>query len=517
MSTRERIDFIVVGSGIAGLATAIKTAKYGRVLLLTKGSLLESNTSFAQGGIAAALAPGDTPESHRSDTLIAGADLCEPDAVSVLVQDGPERVRELIHMGARFDTTPHGDLAFGREGAHSIARVLHRGDATGAEIANVLAQNVLQNPQITVVEKAFVTDLMIVGGRCVGCWILLPNGSVSPLVARACVIATGGCGQIYRFTTNPWVATGDGMAMAYRAGAPLVDMEFFQFHPTALAHAENPMVLISEAVRGEGATLVDENGIRFMQSVHPQAELAPRDIVARAIFGVMQRGGSVRLDATAMGEGFVKRFPTIYRACQDRGIDPRNEPIPVAPGAHFIMGGIQTNTYGQTGVPGLYACGEVACTGVHGANRLASNSLLEGLVFAERIAQALAAEPRELPPPPSPPPSGSLVTQADLEEKVRGTMWDHAGVLRTGPGLAAALRGLDAVEVQAHPHAYVLRNMITVSRLVVLGALHRTESRGGHYREDHSHPRPEWQAKHVVHLWGENPSTQVRAERKTPV
>lgn len=488
------------------MATALKAASHGQVTLLTKGRILESNTFFAQGGIAAALGPGDTPEVHQIDTLIAGADLCKRDAVSILVQSGPQRVRELIELGTQFDTGPEGELAFGREGAHSLPRILHaRGDATGAEIASVLARAANIHPNITIHEAAIVTDLIVHEGRCYGCWVYdKKTHGATPVFARACIIATGGSGQLYRHTTNPWIATGDGFAMAYRAGAKLVDMEFVQFHPTALAHHDDPMVLISEAVRGEGATLIDDTGQRFMPGIHELAELAPRDIVARAIFAVMQRGQYVYLDATHLGERFKVRFPSIYQACLERNIDPANEPIPIAPAAHFIMGGIHTDTYGRTSVPGLFACGEAACTGVHGANRLASNSLLEGLVFAEQIAQALAEEPIS---PPCTPPSLAVeyrggnpdFRQPDLEQQIREIMWEHAGLIRSRMGLEAALDQLAAIEAAAHPENWTLRNMLSVANCIVAGALCREESRGGHYRTDFPVPRESWRQCHVVH------------------
>ena len=281
MQIKDKYDFIVIGSGIAGLASALQSSQYGKVLLITKGSVLESNTFFAQGGIAAAIAPGDTPEAHQNDTILAGAELCEVEAVSLLVRQGPARVRELMEMGAKFDRTPEGEIALGQEGAHSKPRILHaRGDATGAEISSVLADQVRRREGIEVCDKTFVVDLIVKDNRCIGCWIL-EEDKTRPVLARGCIMAAGGCGQIFRYTTNPWVATGDGIAMAYRAGALIADMEFIQFHPTALKGEENPLFLISEAVRGEGAVLIDRNGNRFMKDVHPMAELAPRDIVAR--------------------------------------------------------------------------------------------------------------------------------------------------------------------------------------------------------------------------------------------
>lgn len=511
MSDAIHTDFVVIGSGIAGLTTALGAAAYGDVALVTKGALLESNTFFAQGGIAAALAPGDTPEAHSLDTVLAGAEMCEPEAVTILVEHGPARIRDLIALGTRFDTTPTGELAFGQEAAHSRPRILHaRGDATGAEIATVLARHVQKQPNIRIFEHTFVIDLITAGGRCAGCWALRPDGTPLALTARAVVIATGGSGQLYRYTTNPWVATGDGPALALRAGAELVDMEFVQFHPTALATPENPMLLISEAVRGEGAVLVDETGHRFMPHIHPLKELAPRDVVARAIFDKMQQGHQVYLDATVIGPRFHERFPNITRACLERGIDPVHDPIPVAPAAHFIMGGIATDTCGRTTLPGLYACGEAACTGVHGANRLASNSLLEGLVFSERITQALAAEPPLKPPPlPAPPAGGPEVPQPESEAELKRIMWEYAGLVRSEAGLRHALLLLDALARGAGPRAYTLRNMLDTARCIVAAALVRTESRGGHFRQDYPAPSDAWRRRRIYHH-KDRPEPEVR-------
>ena len=392
-----------------------------------------------------------------------------------------------------------------------------RGDATGAEIASVLARAVRAHPNITLHETATVTDLIIHDGRCAGCWVFdAADAQTVPLFARGCIIATGGSGKLYRYTTNPWIATGDGLAMAYRAGAKLIDMEFVQFHPTALAHPEDPMVLISEAVRGEGAILVDDSGARFMTEVHEMAELAPRDIVARAIFIKMQQGQNVYLDTTRLGAGFKHRFPSIYQACLQRGIDPTCEPIPVTPAAHFIMGGIYTDTDGRTTIPGLFACGEAACTGVHGANRLASNSLLEGLVFAEQVARALAAEPppeRMIKRSLAAPYRGGTPTlrQPDLEQSLRQVMWRHAGLIRTRGGLEEAWERLAQIEAKADAANWTLQNMLTVARLIVRGVLLREESRGGHFRSDFPHPRENWRNRHVVHQKNAEPWLETHA------
>lgn len=512
-------DFLVVGSGIAGLATALKARERGRVTLLTKGTLLDSNTVRAQGGIAAAVGEGDSPYEHLQDTLRAGHQLSQPDAASVLVEEGPKRIQELIDLGARFDADPSGRLALGREAAHSRNRILHaRGDATGAEVAEVLGSQVLKDEGIHVLQHHFVLDLIVSQGRCVGVSAVDRDGVIHHLVARAVILATGGCGRVYQYTTNPHVATGDGFAIAARHRVTLMDMEFIQFHPTALAKADDPMVLVSEAVRGEGARLINEDGVTFMDAIHPGGDLAPRDIVARGIFQQMAQGQQVFLDARPIGERFPSRFPTIYSACIERGIDPLTQPIPIAPAAHFIMGGIRTDTYGRTSMPGLYACGEVACTGVHGANRLASNSLLEGLVFAERVARSLDEDNPPDVPQTLPPDHierlekefglechGSKLVGVDvtpdfpkLLAKLRQVMWDYAGIVRSQPGLLRALDALEHIEREAPPAAWTLRNLIITGRLITQSALERQESRGGHYREDFPTERAEWLEKRVT-------------------
>src|SRR6476469_7448687 len=389
MPERIRARFLVVGSGVAGLHTAWRASEHGDVLLLTKRSLFDSATAYAQGGIAAALGAGDSPALHRQDTLAAGAALCDAAAVQVLVDEGPARIRELQTAGAHFDLDPKGRLELGREAAHSKNRIVHaHGDQTGAEVARTLVARVKETKRIKVLERARVLDLIVRRGICYGVRASIA-GRATEIIADATVLATGGCGQVYRYTTNPVVATGDGFAIAHRAGVTLADMEFVQFHPTALDTPENPLALISEAVRGEGAILVNERGERFMLKVHAKAELAPRDVVARAIFRE-QRRHRVYLDARKLGRGFAKRFPGILALCAARGIDPRRDLIPVTPAAHYMMGGVVTDLSGRSSMPRLYAVGEVARTGVHGANRLASNSLLEGLVFAERVARDLA-------------------------------------------------------------------------------------------------------------------------------
>src|SRR5215813_1156917 len=448
MSDRIRARFLVVGSGVAGLHTAWRASQHGDVLLLTKRSLFDSASAYAQGGIAAALGAGDSPALHRQDTLAAGAALCDAAAVQVLVEEGPARVRELQTAGAHFDLDPSGHLKLGREAAHSKNRIVHaHGDQTGAEVARTLVARVKESKRVRVLERARVLDLIVRRGVCYGVRASI-KGRATEIIADATVLATGGCGQIYRYTTNPVVATGDGYAIAHRAGVTLADMEFVQFHPTALDTPENPLALISEAVRGEGAILVNSSGVRFMKGRHRLAELAPRDVVARAIFHE-RKSGPVYLDARKLGSGFVKRFPGIFALCEARGIDPRSDLIPVTPAAHYMMGGVVTDLRGRSSAARLYAVGEVARTGVHGANRLASNSLLEGLVFAERVARDLPANERLASVPPvgkwKVPPLMDRGAAQVAADTIRAVMWENAGIARTARGLRTALVQLDDI------------------------------------------------------------------------
>ncbi len=480
---------LIVGTGIAGLVAAIEASREHEVTLVTKAELSESNTRYAQGGIAAAMFPDDSVAEHVADTLRASAGLADPRMVQILCGEGPDRIRELIARGVAFDRD--GDrLASGREAAHSRARVLHAGgDATGAAIEAALAARISES-RLTVLEHNFLADLVVAQGRVTGVELVDSLGTVHILSADVVILASGGAGQLYSHTTNPAVATGDGVAAALRAGAILGDVEFYQFHPTSLAMPGN--FLISEAVRGEGAMLLDEAGRRFMTELHPDAELAPRDVVARGIAATMaaQGGRPVHLDATALGAAFLReRFPGITRACEARGIDWTIEPVPVTPAAHYWMGGVRTDEWGRTSLPGLVAVGEVANTGVHGANRLASNSLLESLVFAARSVRALdepSWEPAadsgpvyELPavePGPSRP-----IGRSELQ----ALMWDAAGLYRgeTGLGAAAAVLAGSARTTAAIADRET-GNLLDIARVVVAAARTRRESRGAHFRLD---------------------------------
>jgi L-aspartate oxidase len=501
MPIRTRTRFLIIGSGVAGLHTAWRAAEHGDVLLLTKRTLFDSSTAYAQGGIAAALGAGDSPELHRRDTLAAGDALCDSAAVDVLVNEGPARVRELFAAGAHFDLDPGGSFTLGREAAHSAARIVHaNGDRTGAEVASTLIKRVRAASRVKVLERSRALDLIVHDGACVGARVS-HEGAALEILADATVLATGGCGQVYRYTTNPQVATGDGFALAHRAGVELGDMEFVQFHPTALDTPETPLKLISEAVRGEGAILVNDRGERFMAGRHELAELAPRDVVAREVFRERHDGHRVYLDATAMGAEFAVRFPGIFAICMARGIDPRTERIPVTPAAHYMMGGIVTDLAGRSSAPRLYACGEVANTGVHGANRLASNSLLEGLVFAERVARDMAG----VTPLATEPPAGTwrvpLLRDRGAAQvaatAVRDTMWEHAGIARAEAGLRTCLADLDTIEARLPEGATEEANLVDTGRLIVRSALMRDESRGGHFRSDYPQPERDWAGLHI--------------------
>jgi L-aspartate oxidase len=501
-----RFDAIIVGTGVAGLAAAAALAPR-RVALLTKSRFATGGSSnWAQGGIAAAVGTDDAPALHAADTLAAGAGLNDPEVVALLTADGPRRIARLLELGAHFDLAPGGALSLGREAAHSRRRILHAGgDATGAELVRTLAEAVRREPAVTVFEETFALDLWIEDGAVAGLVAVGTDGRRQLFLAPAVVLATGGLGRLYLHTTNPPEATGDGLAMAVRAGAEVVDVEFVQFHPTALAGGADPMPLLTEALRGEGAILVDQAGVRFMPGEHPDAELAPRDVVARAIWRRLALGGRVFLDATrAVGERFPERFPTVFRLCQEHGFDPRTEPIPVSPAAHYHMGGIAVDGSGRTTLPGLWACGEAAATGAHGANRLASNSLLEALVFGGRVAEDLAGAlplprrrparlPEELGQAALATDTRSQATQAALATAVRTLMWEKVGVVRDGQGLTEAVATLDRL-AETHPEVTgAARNLLWAGRLVATAALARRESRGGHYRSDYPDANPVWQ------------------------
>ncbi|MHB8450173.1 MAG: L-aspartate oxidase [Mycobacteriales bacterium] len=511
-------DVVVVGSGVAGLCAALAARACGaRVLLVTKARLDAGSTRWAQGGIAAALGPGDTPEQHLRDTLDAGAGLCDPEAVAVLVREGPGRIQALVDLGAAFDRADAGELALTREGGHRRNRVAHAGgDATGAEVSRALIAAVRGAQDIDIVEHALVLDLLTGPGREVAGLTLhvLEEGTrdgVGAVHARGVVLATGGLGQVFSSTTNPPVSTGDGVALALRAGAEVADCEFVQFHPTTLwlgPRARGQQPLVSEAMRGEGAVLVDESGERVMAGRHPMEDLAPRDVVARAMSEVMAARGTdhLYLDARSIGATVLaKRFPTILANCHRAGVDPAREPIPVAPAAHYASGGVRTDLWGRSSVPGLFACGEVACTGVHGANRLASNSLLEGLVFAHRIGEALAGG---LPAPvraEADQRAAGLVGAAARGEITRA-MTDGAGVRRSAESLAATAKCLDAASTTVGapgPDSWETTNLFTVATALVAAARTREESRGCHWREDFPSPRESWRRHLVTRLSGD--------------
>lgn len=495
-----RGDFLVVGSGIAGLRAAIALAEHGSVVVLTKAAPTESNTGYAQGGIAAALAPDDSVELHVRDTLAAGDGLSRDAAVRVLVEDGCRYVRELVEWGARFDREPDGGLAFGREAAHSVRRVLHARDATGRELARLLWAKVAAHPGVTVLADAVALELILTDGCCQGVRFADRAGQVRSVRAASTLMATGGAGQVYRETTNPVVASGDGLAMAAEAGARVADLEFIQFHPTVLSLPGHPRFLLSEALRGEGAHLLNAHGERFVFREHEAGELAPRDVVARAIAREQRRTGSaVVLSLAHLDPSFVRdRFPTLAATCAQAGLDLATDPIPVSPAAHYMMGGIETDLDGRTSIEQLFAAGEAACTGVHGANRLASNSLLEGLVFGARAARAMAgvwvnpsweSRANEMREADAPAAAASPVPD---ESSVRTLMWTHAGLSRTRDELVTASRlltgwrgairrGAAGADLPAHRR---LASLVTVGALIVRASLRREESRGGHYRAD---------------------------------
>lgn len=511
-------DYIIIGSGIAGLYAALLARHHGTVLVLTKGSIDDCNTQWAQGGIAAPVGPDDSPERHLADTIEAGGGLVDEEAARVLTSEAPARINDLVRFGVPFDTA-EGEIALAREGAHSVPRVLHAGgDSTGAHIELTLS-SVARQEGITVLEHTLATEILTSGARVRRIRALdTRTGKTTEYSCRFLILATGGAGQLYRISTNPEVATGDGIALAYRAGAEIQDMEFFQFHPTALHLPGLRPFLISEAVRGEGGILRDARGDRFMPEYDSRAELAPRDIVARAIVDRMQKTSAdhVLLDVTHLdAKTLIARFPQIYRFCLDTDLDITKQPIPVSPAAHYTMGGVRTNTWGETTVPGLYACGECACTAVHGANRIASNSLLESLVFAGRAIERTVDSPNtlaahsdiaiELIPAIGDGAPARHETGGDAppltREALQALMWSDVGILRDATSLTHAKQLLAAwqatLELPRDRPSQELADLLTCARLVTEAALLREESRGAHYRTDFPEAREDWR-QHLV-------------------
>jgi L-aspartate oxidase len=493
-----RYDYLVVGAGVAGLRAAIELAQAGTVLVVAKDTLRESSSEYAQGGIAVALSDDDEVTLHEQDTLNAGAGLCDPDAVRTLVEEGPAAIQQLIDWGVEFDREG-AELLFAREGAHSRNRVLHsHGDSTGREIARVLYRKASSLPGVEFRSFSAITDLLVDEGTVTGAVACDASQKHSVRVeARAVLLATGGLGGVFLKTTNPDVATGDGVAVAWRAGATISDIEFIQFHPTALNVPGAPAFLLTEALRGEGAWLRNADHLRFMTRYHDMGELAPRDVVSRSIMEEMARlRGPVFLDVTHLGAEFIRnRFPRVYRTCLQHGIDITAGPVPVHPAAHYAMGGVRTDLNGRTDLHRLYAAGEAACTGVHGANRLASNSLLEGVVFGARAGMAMK-EWHEPPAKSGQAPRPFLYPRTSLTE-LRTLAWDKCGLARCGEGLKQAVTMLESAPMESLTSAargdHELRNIHSVATLIARCALAREESRGGHYRTDFPQPRPEFQ------------------------
>lgn len=518
----SRFDYLVLGSGIAGLSFALKAARHGTVAVVTKKERMDTNTNRAQGGIATVMDATDSFESHIRDTLICGDGLCHEDVVRRVVEDGPARIRDLLDIGVDF-TEEKGELHLGREGGHSHRRIVHARDLTGQAVEKALLNACDRKPNIRFFEHHFAVDLLSPqrlglkeGERCMGAYVLDVNGhEVHTFISRATILATGGCGKVYRYTTNPDIATGDGVAMAYRAGVEIANMEFFQFHPTCLYHPQARRFLISEAVRGEGAVLKRIDGARFMPRYHPAAELAPRDIVARAIDAEMKKMGDdyVLLDISHKGKEFVvEHFPNIYETTSKFGFDMGSEPLPVVPAAHYACGGVKVDINGATNLPGLYACGEVSSTGLHGANRLASNSLLEALVFADRIYREVADLPAKNHEIPTIPPwnpghatePDELVVISHNWDEIRALMWNYVGIVRTTKRLERALSRIELLRREIRdfywnfiitPDLLELRNIALVAEITIRSAMMRLESRGLHYTLDY----PERDDKNFLH------------------
>ncbi|MSQ30722.1 MAG: L-aspartate oxidase [Dehalococcoidia bacterium] len=522
-----RYDLVVIGSGIAGLYAALQAREHGAsVLVVTKGSIDEASTRYAQGGIAAALGPEDSPADHLRDTIEAGAGLVDEAAARILCYEAADRIADLVRYGVRFDTVD-GEITLGREAAHSASRIVHaRGDGTGLEIE--LSLSALAQREVTILEHTLASSIVVEDGRAAGIEAFTSTtGERRSFGAGNVVLATGGAGQMYRTTTNPDVSTGDGVALAYAAGAEVMDMEFTQFHPTALVLPGQPVFLISEAVRGEGALLYATDGVRFMERYDARLELAPRDIVTRAEHAEMARTGAdhVLLDITDRdGSWLAARFPQIYARCLEAGLDMARDRIPVSPAAHYTMGGVRTNTWGETTVAGLFAVGETACTGVHGANRLASNSLLETMVFAKRMVERLFKAGEGASPDSMMPPAliaGAITLLPALgdhavpsTDEVRALMWKQVGIIRNGTGLRDTAVRLARWHAGMPPEpfdreGYELRSILVCARLAAEGALRREESRGAHYRTDFPEPRDSWRR----HLVFREPEARVEALR----
>jgi L-aspartate oxidase len=527
-----RADFLILGSGIAGLTYALKVSRFGSVAIVTKKDRKESNTNYAQGGIAAVVAADDSPELHIADTLTAGAGLCRPDIVNIVVREGMERIYELVEMGVPFSRRAKGKNAafdLGREGGHSRRRILHAADLTGREIERVLLRKISRNPNITIYENHIAVELITSkklgrhgngSNQCLGAYVLdCKKKQIHTFIAPITMLATGGAGKTYLYTSNPDISTGDGIALAYRAGACVANLEFIQFHPTCMYHAQAKNFLISEALRGEGGILRLKNGKAFMKAYHPLKDLAPRDIVARAIDTELKRSGDdcVYLDITQRRSDFLKkRFPNIYATCAHYGIDIAADPIPVVPAAHYICGGVLTDTSAQSTLPGLYAVGEVACTGLHGANRLASNSLLEAIVFAHRAAEAAGVQAasrarlhREIPPwdPGNAHNIDEAVIIAHNWDEIRRLMWNYVGIVRTTRRLERARRRIHMLQKEITEYYWnfiitsdliELRNIATVAELIVTCALRRKESRGLHYTLDYPQSEKRFEKRDTI-------------------
>jgi len=526
-------DVLVIGSGVAGLTIALKAARFANVTIVTKKEADDTSTTKAQGGIASVLDDADRFEYHIRDTLTAGAGLCREDVVEVIVTEGPRAIRGLIDMGAHFTVAENGDLDLGQEGGHSHRRIVHAQDMTGREIQRVLLEAALRSEKVHLLEHHTALNLVTAGtlsgilpehpseDRCLGCYVHdTKSGEIIPMLARSVVLATGGAGKVYLYTSNPDVASGAGIALAYRVGADIANMEFIQFHPTCLFHPEAKSFLISEAVRGEGAILRTLDGRAFMEDYHPMKDLAPRDIVARAIDSELKKKGDdfALLDITHKpAREIIERFPNIYQQCLDYGFDMTKEPLPVVPAAHYLCGGVLTDLEGKSTIPGLYACGETACTGLHGANRLASNSLLESLVMADRIALSLEKEWGSLASPPDdeiPPwdPGNSVDSDENVVithnwDEIRRTMWNYVGIVRTDRRLQRAHDRILMLKKEVEEYYWdfkitreliELRNLVSVSLLIVRCAMERKESRGLHYTLDYPEPDEAYRKDTVI-------------------